>query len=73
MDLTEIPGLSVQNQLHATWVVIALKYLAELYSSVRAGGGLRRIILSFWFGESIPKVIAEDYKTELSTETKPTT
>ena len=71
MDLTELTGLSVQQQLYATWGTIAMKYLAEFYSSVRSGGGLKRIIMSFWFGESIPKAIADDYKKELSD--KPTT
>lgn len=47
---------------------LAIKYLAEFYSSVRSGGGLRRIIMSFWFGESIPAVIAKDYAAELKTD-----
>jgi len=68
MNLEDITGLSVQNQLYLTWSTIAVKYLAEFYSSVRAGGGLRRIIMSFWFGESIPKAIADDYKKELATQ-----
>jgi len=67
MDLSDIPNLSTQHQLYITWGVIAFKYLAEFYSSVRAGGGLKRILMSFWFGEAVPKVIADDYKKELST------
>lgn len=65
--LTHITGLTTQQQLYATWIAVGLKYLAELYSSVRAGGGLKRIIYSFWFGEGVPKVIADDYKAELKT------
>jgi len=65
-DISEITGLSTQQQLYITWVTIGLKYLAELYSTVRAGGGLKRIIMAFWFGEQLPRVIAEDYKQELS-------
>lgn len=67
MDLEHLTGLSVQQQLYATWGTVALKYLAEFYSSVRAGGGLKRIIMAFWFGEQLPKVVAEDYKHELTT------
>jgi hypothetical protein len=69
MDIEHITGLSVQNQLYVTWGTIAIKYLAELYSSVKNGGGLRRIIMSFWFGENLPTVIAKDYKEELNTNT----
>lgn len=47
---------------------LILKWLSELYSSVKSGGGLRRIIMSFWFGEQTPKVITDDYKTELTTK-----
>lgn len=43
------------------------KLFSEFYSSIRAGGGLRRIIMSFWFGEQVPKVVAQYYKQELST------
>lgn len=46
---------------------IVFKALAEGYSSVVAGGGLKRIFMSFVFGEQVPKVIANDYKAELST------
>jgi hypothetical protein len=52
------------------WLAFGAKLAAELYSSVRAGGGLKRILCSFWFGEQLPKPIAEDYKQELSTDDK---
>lgn len=66
--MTSLTGLSTQQQLYATWITIGLKYLSELYSAVRAGGGLKRIIFSFWLGETVPKVIADDYRHELKTE-----
>lgn len=66
-----IPGLSVQQSIWVTWAAIGVKYLAEFYGSVRNGGGLRRILLSFWMGEQTPKVIAEDYKQELSAPKNP--
>ncbi len=47
---------------------IILKWLAELYSSVVAGGGIKRILFSFIYGENVPKVIANDYKEELNTK-----
>ncbi len=65
--VTQITGLTTQQQLYVTWGTIGFKYLSELYSSVRAGGGLKRIIFSFWLGEGLPKVVADDYKTELTT------
>lgn len=67
MDIEHITGLSIQNQLYVTWATIAIKYLAEFYSSVKNGGGLKRIIMSFWFGENLPTAIAKDYKEELNT------
>lgn len=53
-------------QVHGIAAVLIVKLLAEAYSSIRAGGGLKRVLMSFWFGEQIPKVIANDYKPELS-------
>jgi len=65
---TDLTGVPLQYQVYITWILIASKYLAELYSSVRAGGGLRRIVMAFWFGEQLPKVVAEDYRKELGDE-----
>ena len=53
----------------AGWLLIVIKYAAELYSTIRNGGGLKRIIMSFWFGENLPSVVATDYKAELNTST----
>lgn len=61
-----LAGIPIQYQLYVTWAVVGIKLLAELYSSVRAGGGLKRILLSFWLGEQAPKVVLDDYKQELS-------
>jgi hypothetical protein len=66
---TDLAGIPLQYQLWITWAGIAAKYLCELWSSVRAGGGLRRILLSFWFGENLPRVVAEDYRKELENDT----
>lgn len=63
---TDLTGIPLQYQVYLVAATVAFKYLAELYSSVRAGGGLKRILMSFWFGETIPKVIADDYKKELA-------
>jgi hypothetical protein len=62
---TDLTGIPLQYQVYITWGVIAVKYLAEFYSSVRAGGGMKKIIMAFWFGEQLPKVVAQDYKDEL--------
>ena len=45
---------------------LALRFLFEVFSSVRAGGGLKRILTSIWLGEQTPKVILDDYKKEMS-------
>lgn len=68
---TDLTGIPAQWQIYITWIVIAVKYLSEFYGSVRNGGGLRRIITSFWLGEQTPAVIAQDYKKELDTTTAP--
>lgn len=68
-DISKI--IPVQYQIYVLASGIALKYLAEFYSSVKNGGGLRRIIMSFWFGENVPNVVAEDYKKELNTKSTP--
>lgn len=67
---TDLTGIPLQWQIYFIYGGLAVKYLAEFYSSVRAGGGMKRIIMSFWFGENIPKKIADDYKPELSTSAK---
>lgn len=67
MNETDFSGIPTQYQLYITWAVLAFKYLSEFYSSVRAGGGMKRIILSFWLGENMPKVVVDDYKKELNT------
>ncbi len=64
---TDLTGIPVQYQVYAIVAVQGFKWLSELYSSIRAGGGLKRIIFSFWLGEGLPKVIADDYRKELQT------
>lgn len=63
-----LTGLNAQQQLYVTWVVFGLKMASELWSSIRNGGGLRKILLSFWFGENLPRPLAEDYKKELEAD-----
>jgi hypothetical protein len=64
---TDLSGIPLQYQVYILYGGIALRVLGELYSAVRAGGGLKRIFQTIWCGEGVPKVIAEDYKKELST------
>lgn len=71
MEATDLTGIPQQYQIYLLAGGVAIKYLAEFYSAVRAGGGLRRIIMSFWFGENLPKVVAQDYKEELATKNPP--
>lgn len=49
------------------WIIV-LKLVSEFYSSARNKGGLRKILLSFWFGENLPRVVAEDYKKEIEAD-----
>jgi hypothetical protein len=72
MDLTaDLAGIPVKYHIYFIYAGLAFKYLSEFYSAVRAGGGLKRILFSFWLGETIPKVIADDYKEELKTSMLP--
>ncbi len=52
---------------------LAIKFAGQAYAAIINGGGLKRIICAIWFNENVPKVIAKDYKAELSTTlvTKP--
>lgn len=59
-------GLTPAQQMMVTWAFFGTKLLGEIYSSIRAGGGLRRILMSIWLGEQLPKVVADDYKAELN-------
>jgi len=72
MDTPDLAGLSQAMQLRIMEVVVALKLLGSFISSVRNGGGLVRIVKSFFFGENLPKVIAQDYQAELSAKPKDT-
>lgn len=58
-------------QLNGVTLVVLSKLAGELFSAIRKGGGLRRIILSVWFGENVPAPIADDYKAELNTKKTP--
>ncbi len=68
---TDLTGIPLQYQVYLTWCVILVKYLSEFYSSVRAGGGMKRIFMAFWFGEQLPREVAQDYQKELSAPEKP--
>jgi len=72
MDLTDLDGIPDKWKLNLLIAWAVFRAVGPMISSVRQGYGLKRIIYSFWLGENIPKVIAQDYKEELST-TKPVT
>jgi len=63
---SDLTGIPVQYQIYLTWAIIAFKYLSEFYSAVRGGGGLKRILTSFWLGENLPAPVAKDYAQELT-------
>lgn len=46
--------------------LVLLKLAGQAYSAIRTGGGLKRIFMSLWCSENVPKPIANDYKAELS-------
>lgn len=58
-------------QLNGLTLLVFVKLAGELVSAIRNGGGLRRIILSVWFGENVPKPIAADYSAELKSRDVP--
>jgi hypothetical protein len=62
-EVTE--SIPVQYQLWITWGFFGIKYLHQLLANIRKGGGLKRAITTIWLGESVPTVIAKDYKEEL--------
>lgn len=63
---SDLAGIPLEWQVRIGFAMIALKYLLEGYSAIRNGGGLKRILMAFWFGENLPKVVAVDYKQELN-------
>ncbi len=70
LDFTSAPdlsGLPTQIQLHLLTLYIVAKAIGALYSSIRNGGGLKRIMTSFWLGENLPKAVNADYKVAMST------
>lgn len=67
---TDLSGVPQQWQIYITWSVMIFAAVGKIYSSIVAGGGLKRIIMRVWFGEGIPKVIAQDYHEELNTSPK---
>lgn len=69
----DLAGIPVQYQLYATYAIVGAKYLSELYSAIRNGGGLKRILTTFWLGENLPHPVAQDYKKELETKMTTTT
>lgn len=66
MDTPDLTGLSPAMQLHILQAYIILKFAGSLYSALRNGGGIKRILTTVWTGENLPKPIAQDYKSELS-------
>ena len=63
MDPTDlITKIPVQHQLYALEAYLILKLLGQFIGAVRGGGGLRRILLSLWYGDTVPKAIAQDVR-----------
>ena len=53
-SIPSIPGIPEKLQLHILTAIVIFKLLGQLYSSVRTGGGLKLIVLRFWYGENVP-------------------
>lgn len=62
-DFDQLPS---KLQLHLVTGWVLLKIVGTVFSSIRNGGGLRRILFSIWTGENLPQAVAQDYKQELS-------
>lgn len=65
---TALTGLTPQQQLYFTWGWMIWGVIGKSISAARNGGGLRRMILTVWFGENLPKPVAKDYGDELNTK-----
>lgn len=67
---TQLTGLTPQQQIYVTWVVMIFGMIGKLLGALGSAGGLRGILMRAWSGTSVPRPIAEDYKEELKTPTK---
>lgn len=70
MDVPDLSSVPVQTQLRIVQAYLAFKIVGQVYSSVRNGGGVLRILKSFWFGENLPAPVARDYHEELASPPK---
>lgn len=68
MDVPDLSSVNLNTQVHIMQGYMVVKIVGGLYSSIRSGGGLKRIFTAFWLGETVPKAIADDYKDELKTK-----
>lgn len=40
------------HNIYAIWGVLGLRYVQDIHRAVVDGGGLRKILRSFWFGKN---------------------
>ncbi len=66
LDPRDLAGIPIQYQLYATWFLLACGLIGKALGALANGGGLKNILLRAWFGTSVPKPIAQDYKDELN-------
>lgn len=67
------PGLGFLEklQLNGVTAMVVIRAIGELYSSIRAGGGLIGIWRALLYGQNVPKPILQDYKAELASTPPP--
>lgn len=70
--VTEMTGLNTQQQLYAMWILMGIKLIGTVYGAITNGGGLKKIFLRLWLGNTVPVVVAQDYR-EISTPKTPVT
>jgi hypothetical protein len=71
MDFNDLSGLSDHAKLNLALGYLGVKAAGSFYSSVRTGGGLVRIVKSFFLGENLPAPVAKDYHEELKSQPTP--
>ncbi len=57
--IPSIPGIPEKLQLHILTAIVVFKLLGQFYSSIRTGGGLKLIVLRFWYGENVPAEVTK--------------
>ena len=76
MDTTPIKDLA-DSHVHLQWhvyaltLLVGLRHLGALISSVRNGGGAVNIVKTFFYGENLPKDMGKEHQAKLEASRHP--